>query len=138
MLWPGLFRVFLVACFMAGNAYGVRLLGAGCVRCITYLMGLNSHIAHFTTNPSDIPTARDQTELVRLFAVPLTHSVVLYDGYYAVKSTTMASLLSCYAASLSNASSNSNSNSSLMNDDDADDDDGGGEVSQTGSPSRAF
>ena len=24
MLWPGLFRVFLVACFMAGNAYGVR------------------------------------------------------------------------------------------------------------------
>ena len=50
----------------------------------TIAMGLNSHMAHFTLNPWDIPTARDQTELVPLFAVPLTHSVVCYDGYYAV------------------------------------------------------
>ena len=27
-------------------------------------------IIHFTLNQSDIPTARDQAELVRLFAVP--------------------------------------------------------------------
>ena len=55
-------------------------------------MGLNSHMAYFTLNPSDIPNVRDQTELVRLFAVPLTHSVVFYDGYYAAKPTIMASL----------------------------------------------
>ena len=42
-------------------------------------MGLNSHMAYFTLNPSDMPNVRDQTELVRLFAVPLTHSVVFYS-----------------------------------------------------------
>ena len=93
----------------------------------TIAMGLNSHMAHFTlTNTSDVPTARDQTEQVRHFAVPSTHSAVFYDGYYAVKPTIMASLLSCYGASLSNAGSSSNpssnSSSSSMNDDDADDD----------------
>ena len=38
-LWPRLFCVFLVACFLAGIAFGVRLLCAGCVLCITYLKG---------------------------------------------------------------------------------------------------
>ena len=36
----------------------------------TIAMGLNSHTAYFILNPSDIPNARDQAELVRLFAVP--------------------------------------------------------------------
>ena len=36
--------VFLVACFLAGNASGVRLLCAGCVRCITYLKGSVSRL----------------------------------------------------------------------------------------------
>ena len=94
----------------------------------TIAMGLNSCMAYLTLNPSDIPTAHDQAELIRLFAVPLSHSAVHYDGYYAVKLPIMASLLRCFGASLSNADSSSNprSNSSSTNDD-VDDDDGGGE-----------
>ena len=56
----------------------------------TIAMGLNSHMAYLTLNHSDIPTAQDQAELIRLFAVPLSHSAVHYDGYYAVKPTIMA------------------------------------------------
>ena len=33
----------------------------------TIAMGLNSHMAHFTLDSSDIPTARDQNELARFF-----------------------------------------------------------------------
>ena len=74
------------------------------------------------------------------------------DGYYAVKPPTLASLLKCYGAALSNVSAGAcqDPNSSLTNDsdDDADDDTGDddadgdrdgcdGAVSQTGSPSCA-
>ena len=52
-------------------------------------MGLDSHMAHFTLNPS---TARDQTERTRPFAVRSAHSVVFYDGYYVVKPPIFASL----------------------------------------------
>ena len=80
----------------------------------TIAMGLNSHMAYSTLNPSDIPTVRDQAELVRLFAVPLTHSAVFYDGYYAVKPTIMAPLLKCLGASLSNADSSPNPSSNWL------------------------
>ena len=36
----------------------------------TIAMGLNSHMAYFTLDPSDIPTARSQTERTRLFRRP--------------------------------------------------------------------
>ena len=112
---------------------------------------LNSHMAHFTLDPSDIPTARSQTERTRFFAAPSAHSAVFMDGYYAVKPPILASLLKCYGAAQSNVSAGScqDPNSSLTNDsdddanddtenDDDDDGDGGdGAVSQTGSPSCA-
>ena len=116
-------------------------------------MGLNSHMAYFTLDPSDIPTARTQTERARLFAAaPSTHSIVFVDGYYTVKPPILASLLACYAAAISNvsASPSQDPNSSLTNDsdgdadDDTDDDDvdddgdgGDGAISQTGPPSCA-
>ena len=108
---------------------------------------LNSHMAHFTLDPSDIPTARSQIERTRFFAAPSAHSAVFMDGYYAVKPPILASLLKCYGAAQSNVSAGScqDPNSSLTNDsdDDTDDDDdddgdgGDGAVSQTGSPSCA-
>ena len=36
----------------------------------TIALGTNSHDTQFTLDPSDIPTARDQNELARLFAAP--------------------------------------------------------------------
>ena len=98
----------------------------------TIALGINSHITHFTLDPSsDIPTARDQNELARLFAAPSAYSVVSYDGYFAVKPAILATLLSCFGASMPNTgpSSNPSSNSGSKNHDD--------EASQTGSPSRA-
>jgi len=113
-------------------------------------------MAYFTLDPSDIPTARSQTEQARLFAAAAsTHSFVFVDGYYAVKPPILASLLACYGAAMSNVSAGpcQDPNPSLTNDsdgdacDDTDDDDeddgndddgdgGDGAVSQTGSPSR--
>ena len=74
----------------------------------TIALGINSHIIHFTLDPSDIPTARDQNELARLFAAP---------------SRVLATLLSCFGASMPNTgpSSNPSSNSGSKNDDDDDD-----------------
>ena len=103
----------------------------------TIALGINSHITHFTLDPSDIPTARDQNELARLLAASSAYSVVSYDGYFAVKPAILATLLSCFRASLPNTgpSSNPSSNSGPKNhDDDVDDDDE--EASQTGSLSR--
>ena len=63
---------------------------------IAMRMGLNSHMAYFTLDPSDILTARSQTERARLFAAaPSAHSAVFVDGYYAVKPPILASLLAC-------------------------------------------
>ena len=61
-------------------------------------------------------------------------SVVSYDGYFAVKPAILATLLSCFRASMPNTgpSSNPSSNSGPKNhDDDVDDGDEG--ASQTGS-----
>ena len=102
-------------------------------------LGLNSHMAYFTLNSSDIPTARNQNELARLLNAPSAHSVVSYDGYFAVKPAILASLLSCFGASMPNTGSSSdpNSNSNSKNDDADDVDDGDEEVCQTDSFSRA-
>ena len=106
----------------------------------TIALGINSHITHFTLDPSDIPTARDQNELARLFAAPSAYSVVSYDGYFAVKPAILATLLSCFGASMPNTgpSSNPSPNSGSKNHDDDvdDDDDDDDEASQTGSLSR--
>ena len=89
-----------------------------------------------------LPTARDQNELARLFAAPSAYSVVSYDGYFAVKPAILATLLSCFGASMPNTgpSSNPSPNSgSKHHDDDVDDDDDDDddeEASQTGSLSR--
>ena len=89
----------------------------------------------FYTGPlaADIPTARDQNELARLFAAPSAYTIVSYDGYFAVKPAILATLLSCFGASMPNTGPSSNSGSK-NHDDDADDDDE--EASQTGSLSR--
>ena len=105
-------------------------------------LGLNSHMAYFTLNASDIPTARSQNELARLLNAPSARSVVFHDDYFAVKPAILASLLSCFGASMPNTgpSSDPNSDSSSKNDDaDADDDvdDGDEGVCQTDSSSRA-
>ena len=122
----------------------------------TIALGINSHITHFTLDPSDIPTARDQNELARLFAASSAYSIVSYDDYFAVKPAILATLLTCFGASMPNTgpSSNPSSNSGSRNDDfDNDDeqasqtgalsqtdddvfDDGGEQASQTGSLSR--
>ena len=99
----------------------------------TIALGINSHITHFTLDPSDTPTARDQNELARLFAAPSAYSIVSYDGYFAVKPAILATLLSCFGASMPNTGPSSNSGSK-NHDDDVDDDDE--EASQTGSLSR--
>ena len=45
-LWPGLFCVFLVSCFVLGwECFCVRLLCAGCVRCKTYFYQ-TAHLHH--------------------------------------------------------------------------------------------
>ena len=111
----------------------------------TIALGTNSHDTQFTLDPSDIPTARDQNELARLFAAPSAYSIVSYDGSFAVKPATLATLLTCFGASMPDTGPGSGprSNSGATNDDAAaaadDDDDGGGggggdgELSQTGS-----
>ena len=131
----------------------------------TIALGTNPHDTHFTLDPSDIPTARDQTELTRLFAAPSAYSIVSYDDYFAVKPAILATLLTCFGASMPNtgAGSNPGSDSGSRNDDEsilgsslsnsdlgsnpgtnsgstndaAADDDGGGELSQAGSSFRA-
>ena len=74
----------------------------------------------------------------RLFAAASAYSVVSYDGYFAVKPAILATLLSCFRASLPNTgpSSNPSSNSGPKNHDDDVDDDDDEEASQTGSLSR--
>ena len=111
----------------------------------TIALGTNSHDTQFTLDPSDITTARDQNELARLFAAPSAYPIVSYDGYFAVKPATLATLLTCFGASMPDTGPGSGprSNSGATNDDAAaaaadDDDDGGGgggdgELSQTGS-----
>merc|ERR1712078_559409 len=100
----------------------------------TIALGINSHITHFTLDPSDIPTARDQNELARLFAAPSAYSTVSYDDYFAVKPAILATLLKCFGASMPNTSlsSNPSSNSGSRNDDDGVDDDDE-QASQNGS-----
>ena len=127
-------------------------------------MGTNSHDTQFTLDPSDISTARDQNELARLFAAPSAYSIVSYDDYFAVKPAILATLLTCFGASMPNTGPGSSpgSDSGSRNDDEsilgsslsntdlgsnpgtnsgstndaAADDDGGGELSQTGSSFR--
>ena len=53
-------------------------------------LGLNSHMAYFTLNASDIPIARSQNELARLLNAPPAHSVVFHDDYFAVKPAILA------------------------------------------------
>ena len=90
----------------------------------TIAMGLNAHMAHFTLEPWDIPTARNQTELTRFFAAPSAHSAVLHDGYmyYAVKPPILASILCFYGATLLGPGSCQDPNSNQTNDDAIDDD----------------
>ena len=103
-------------------------------------MGLKAHMAYFTLEPSDIPTARTQTELTRFFAAPSARSAALYDGYYAVKPSILASLLCCFGASNPGSCQDPNSTQTENDDDDAaDDDDAVGDVAvpRTGSSSSA-
>ena len=95
----------------------------------TIAMGLNAHMAQFTLEPSDIPTARNHTELMQFF---LAHSAVMYDGYYAVKPSILAPLLCCFGASDPDLAQTDDDAA-----DDADDDDDDGEVPRTGSFSSA-
>ena len=101
----------------------------------TIALGTNSHDTQFTLDPSDIPTARDQNELARLFAAPPAYSIVSYDDYFAVKPAILATLLTCFGASMPNTglSSNPSSNSGSRNDDFDDDDE---QASQTGALSQ--
>ena len=89
-------------------------------------------MAQFTLEPSDIPTARNHTELMQFF---LAHSAVMYDGYYAVKPSILASLLCCFGASNPGSCQDPNSTQTENDDDAADDDDavGDGAVPRTGS-----
>ena len=48
----------------------------------TITLSDNTHNTHVTLGPWDIPTARDQNELTRLFAAPSAYSIVSYDDYY--------------------------------------------------------
>ena len=68
----------------------------------TIALGTNPHDTHFTLDSSDIPTARDQNELTRLFAAPSAYSIVSYDDYFAVKPAILATLLTCFGASMPN------------------------------------
>ena len=89
----------------------------------TIALGINSHNTHFTLDPSDIPTARDQNELARLFAAPSAYmySIVSYDDYFAVKPAILATLLTCFGASMPNTgpSSSPGSDSGSRNDDES-------------------
>ena len=95
----------------------------------------NTHNTHVTLGPWDIPTARDQNELARLFAAPSAYSIVSYDDYFAVKPAIMATLLTCVGTSMptTGPSSNPSSNSGSRSDDFDDDDE---QASQTGALSQ--
>ena len=94
----------------------------------------NTHNTHVTLDPWDIPTARDQNELTRLFAAPSAYSIVSYDDdFFAVKPAMMAILFNCVRATMPNTGPFSNPNSGSRNDD-VDDDDG--QASQTGALSQ--
>ena len=101
----------------------------------TIALGTNPHDTHFTLDSSDIPTARDQNELTRLFAAPSAYSIVSYDDYFAVKPAIMATLLTCVGTSMptTGPSSNPSSNSGSRSDDFDDDDE---QASQTGALSQ--
>ena len=91
-------------------------------------------MAQFTLEPSDIPTARNHTELMQFF---LAHSAVMYDGYYAVKPSVLAPLLCCFGASgpgLAQADGGAAADDADNADDDDDDDRA---VPRTGSSSSA-
>ena len=88
----------------------------------TISLSNNTHNTHVTLDPWDIPTARDQNELTRLFAAPSAYSIVSYDDdFFAVKPAMMAILFKCVGATMLNEGPGSSpgSDSGSRNDDES-------------------
>ena len=107
-------------CFFAVAPSTMKVLMHSAQSTIT--LSNNTHNTHITLDPWDIPTARDQNELTRLFAAPSAYSIVSYDDdFFAVKPAMMAILFKCVGATMLNEGPGSNpgSDSGSRNDDES-------------------
>ena len=107
-------------CFFAVAPSNMKVLMHSAQSMIT--LSNNTHNTHVTLDPWDIPTARDQNELTRLFAAPSAYSIVSYDDdFFAVKPAMMAILFKCVGATMLNEGPGSNpgSDSGSRNDDES-------------------